>query len=34
MEFALEFERNNDVIGVARSRGVELIFDTGNGIDK
>jgi uncharacterized OsmC-like protein len=34
MEFALEFERSNDVIGVARSRGVELIFDTGNGIDK
>ena len=34
MEFALEFERNNDVIGAARSRGVELIFDTGNGIDK
>jgi len=34
MEFALEFERNSDIIGVARSRGVELIFDTGHGIDK
>jgi uncharacterized OsmC-like protein len=34
MEFALEFERSSDVIGVARSRGVELIFDTGHGIDK
>jgi len=34
MEFTLEFERSNDVIGVARSRGVELIFDTGRGIDK
>jgi uncharacterized OsmC-like protein len=34
MEFTLEFERNSDIIGVARSRGVELIFDTGSGIDK
>jgi len=34
MEFALEFERSSDVIGVARSHGVELIFDTGHGIDK
>jgi uncharacterized OsmC-like protein len=34
MEFTLEFERSSDVIGVARSRGVELIFDTGHGIDK
>jgi uncharacterized OsmC-like protein len=34
MEFTLEFERNSDIIGVARSRGVELIFDTGHGIDK
>jgi uncharacterized OsmC-like protein len=34
MEFALEFERSGNVIGVARSRGVELIFDTGHGIDK
>jgi uncharacterized OsmC-like protein len=34
MEFTLEFERSSDIIGVARSRGVELIFDTGRGIDK
>lgn len=34
MEFTLEFERSSDIIGVARSRGVELIFDTGYGIDK
>jgi uncharacterized OsmC-like protein len=34
MEFTLEFERSSDVIGVARSRGVELVFDTGHGIDK
>jgi uncharacterized OsmC-like protein len=34
MEFTLEFERNSDIIGVARSRGVELIFDTGHGMDK
>jgi uncharacterized OsmC-like protein len=34
MDFTLEFERNSDIIGVARSRGVELIFDTGHGIDK
>jgi uncharacterized OsmC-like protein len=34
MEFTLEFERSGDIIGVARSRGVELIFDTGHGIDK
>jgi len=34
MEFTLEFERTSDVIGVARSRGVELVFDTGYGIDK
>jgi len=34
MEFTLEFERNSDIIGVARSRSVELIFDTGRGIDK
>lgn len=34
MDFTLELERSSDVIGVARSRGVELIFDTGNGIDK
>jgi len=34
MEFTLEFERSGDFMGVARSRGVELIFDTGHGIDK
>jgi uncharacterized OsmC-like protein len=34
MEFTLESERSGDFIGVARSRGVELIFDTGHGIDK
>jgi uncharacterized OsmC-like protein len=34
MEFTLEFERSSDIIGVARSRSVELIFDTGHGIDK
>jgi len=34
MEFTLEFERSSDFIGVARSRGVELVFDTGHGIDK
>jgi len=34
MDFTLEFERSSDIIGVARSRGVELIFDTGSGIDK
>jgi Predicted redox protein, regulator of disulfide bond formation len=34
MEFTLEFDRNSDIIGVARSRGVELIFDAGHGIDK
>jgi len=34
MEFALEFERNGEYIGVARSRGVELVFDTGRGVDK
>jgi len=34
MEFTLEFERSGDFIGVARSCGVELIFDTGHGIDK
>jgi organic hydroperoxide reductase OsmC/OhrA len=34
MEFTLEFERSSDIIGVARSRGTELIFDTGRGIDK
>lgn len=34
MEFTLEFERSGDFIGVARSHGVELVFDTGHGIDK
>ncbi len=34
MQFELEFERIDGVIGVARSRGVELVFDTGHGIDK
>jgi uncharacterized OsmC-like protein len=34
MEFWLEFERSSEIIGVARSRGVELVFDTGHGIDK
>lgn len=34
MEFTLEFERSSDFIGVARSRSVELVFDTGHGIDK
>ena len=34
MDIELEFERVDEVLGVAHSRGVELIFDTGNGIDK
>ncbi len=34
MEFGLEFERTSDVLGTAWSRGVELVFDTGHGIDK
>lgn len=34
MDIELEFERIDEVLGVARSRGVELIFDTGHGIDK
>lgn len=34
MDIELEFERVDEVLGVARSRGVELIFDTGHGIDK
>ncbi len=34
MEFTLEFERSSNFIGVARSHGVELVFDTGHGIDK
>ncbi|MBA4364873.1 MAG: hypothetical protein C0398_02560 [Coprothermobacter sp.] len=34
VDIELEFERSSEVIGVARSRGVELIFDTGRGIDK
>ncbi|HEY5001124.1 MAG TPA: OsmC family protein [Candidatus Cryosericum sp.] len=34
MDIELEFERVGEVLGVARSRGVELIFDTGHGIDK
>lgn len=34
MDFELAFERVNGTIGVARSRGVELIFDTGRGINK
>lgn len=34
MEFGLEFERSGEVLGIARSRGVELVFDTGHGIDK
>jgi len=34
VDIELEFERVDEVLGVARSRGVELIFDTGHGIDK
>jgi len=34
MDFGLEFERTSDILGTARSRGVELVFDTGHGIDK
>ncbi|HWQ21270.1 MAG TPA: OsmC family protein [Clostridia bacterium] len=34
MEFGLEFERTSEILGTARSRGVELVFDTGHGIDK
>ncbi|MHB8070484.1 MAG: OsmC family protein [Candidatus Cryosericum sp.] len=34
MEFQLEFERSGEILGIARSRGVELVFDTGHGIDK
>jgi len=34
VDIELEFERVGEVLGVARSRGVELIFDTGYGIDK
>jgi hypothetical protein len=31
MQFELEFERIDCVIGVARPRGVELVFDTVSG---
>jgi len=34
VDIELEFERVGEVLGVARSHGVELIFDTGHGIDK
>jgi uncharacterized OsmC-like protein len=34
VDIELEFERVDEVLGVARSRGVELIFDTGHGIEK
>jgi len=34
MDFGLEFERTSEILGIARSRGVELVFDTGHGIDK
>jgi uncharacterized OsmC-like protein len=34
VDIELEFERVGEVLGVARSRAVELIFDTGHGIDK